>query len=105
MSIESVTLGLEKLATHGGLLQIRDHLLDHGITGVRGNARSCVISRYLRAEGFVSSGEFLQVVPDLDDKDAGYVRVGACHVPLPRVLNQFARLFDHGGLPELARNG
>ncbi len=105
MSVADVETGLEKLAGHGSILQIRDHLLDHGITGTRKAPAACAIANYLRAEGFASVYERIQVVPNLKDKDAGKVHVTSLTsttvVPLPRILNQFGRLFDQGGLPEL----
>ena len=108
MSASDVQLGLDKLVTQGGLNQIRDFLVERGITGVRRSASQCAISRYLHAEGFAQPDEHVDVLSD--PKGEGAVHVVRTDgttldfrvLPLPRVLNNFAVMFDVGKFQELA---
>lgn len=106
----AITEGIEKLAAHGSPQQMRDYLVENGITGLAKAPDQCVVAEYLIQSGYVGRGEIhvsrtassaCCVEPNCEPSKTTVRTTGA--IFHPDAITELIIGFDNGDYPELVR--
>lgn len=103
-----IETGIEKLAAYGSADQMRDHLVEQKIVGIRHNRQRCIVAEYLVLNGFVDRED----IAVCETRTAGShtevdesARVVHLHntgpIRHPAEMQALIRRFDAGQYPEL----
>lgn len=106
----SITEGIEKLVAHGSPRQMRDHLVERGIAGLRGSAEQCIVAEYLVQNGYAVRGKVhvdiagttASVIDTTGDPGKHIIRSTGL-IRHPDTVAELIRGFDSGDYPELVR--